>query len=77
MPSCLVKPPHFVQVEFSLHLPEQSAIVTTLSLMNPVHMLPEEGVRALRASKYNGRHIKSIWLLIIKLVYWISVYFTE
>jgi hypothetical protein len=72
-----VKPPHFVQVEFSLHWPEHTDMVTILSLMNRFHVLPEEGVQALRASKYNGRHIKSIWLLIIKLVYWISVYFTK
>ena len=53
-----MKQPHLVQVELSLHWPEQSAIVTVLSLMNPVHMLPEEGVRVLGASKYNDRHIK-------------------
>lgn len=34
-----------------LHCPEQPAIATILSLLNTVHMLPQEGVRALRASK--------------------------
>jgi hypothetical protein len=45
--------------------------------MNPVHMLPEEVVSSLRASKYIGRHKKSIWLLKIKLVGWISVHFAK